>query len=129
MRGGYVLADAATGKRQVTLIASGSEVELATTARAALEADGIATAVVSMPCLDRFQSQDRSYQDEVLAPGSATVVVEAGIRQGWDGLIGRNGAFIGMSHFGESAPAGKLFEHFGITAAAVEAAARAQLAG
>ena len=129
LRGGYVLADAATGKRQVTLIASGSEVELATTARAALEADGIATAVVSMPCLDRFQSQDRSYQDEVLAPGSATVVVEAGIRQGWDGLIGRDGAFIGMSHFGESAPAGKLFEHFGITAAAVEAAARAQLAG
>ena len=127
LRGGYVLADRSAGSRQVTLIASGSEVALAIAARASLEADGIATAVVSMPCLDRFQEQDRSYQDSVLAPGSVTVVVEAGIRQGWEGYIGRDGAFVGMSHFGESAPAGQLFEHFGITAAAVEAAARAQL--
>ena len=113
----------------MTLVASGSEVALANDARTVLEAEGIATAVVSMPCLDRFLAMDDAYQDSVVPRGGALVVVEAGIRQCWDRLLGRDGAFVGMSGFGESAPAGDFFEHLGFTADAVAAAARAQLSG
>ena len=127
--GGYVLQESEAGARAVTIIATGSEVALATAARAALEADGIGTAVVSMPCVERFMAQDAGYRDAVLAPGSARVVVEAGIRQSWDRLLGDAGQFVGMDGFGASAPGAALFERFGITATAVVDKARMATAG
>ena len=122
-RGGYIAADA-EGERKATILATGSEVEIALAARDALQADGIGTAVVSMPCQELFDAQDDAYRFEVLGPGSTRVAVEAAVRLGWDRYIGLNGGFVGMDGFGASAPAGQLYEHFGITAAAVEAAIR-----
>ena len=126
-RGAYVLAEA-DGARQVTLLATGSEVSLAMRARQALQADGIGAAVVSMPCWELFDEQDQAYRDGVLGPGTARVGVEAAVSLGWHKYLGERGSFVGMNGFGASAPAPELFEHFGITAAAVEAAARALLA-
>ncbi|MGB0550968.1 MAG: transketolase [Alphaproteobacteria bacterium] len=122
-RGGYIAADA-EGERKATILATGSEVEIALAARDALQADGIGTAVVSMPCQELFDAQDDAYRFEVLGPGSTRVAVEAAVRLGWDRYIGLNGGFVGMDSFGASAPAGQLYEHFGITVAAVEAAIR-----
>jgi len=122
-RGGYIAADA-EGDRKATILATGSEVEIALAARDALQADGIGTAVVSMPCQELFDAQDDAYRFEVLGPGSTRVAVEAAVRLGWDRYIGLNGGFVGMDSFGASAPAGQLYEHFGISAAAVEAAIR-----
>ena len=127
-RGAYVLAEAAGGStsRRATLLATGSEVAIAMEAKKLLEAGGVATAVVSMPCWELFEEQDAAYRNQVL--GSAPrVAVEAAARLGWDRYIGANGAFVGMSTFGASAPAPKLYEHFGITPAAVAAAAKALL--
>ena len=125
-RGGYVLAEAAGGARKATILATGSEVEIAMAARAALAADGIAVAVVSLPCFELFAAQDVSYRDAVL--GSAPrVAVEAAVAQGWEGLIGPGGAFIGMSGFGVSAPYKEAYKHFGITAEAVAEAVRARI--
>ena len=108
------------------MIATGSEVSLAIEARDMLQEKGIGTRVVSMPCMELFAAQDERYRRSVLPAGSAVRVgIEAGIRQGWDQwLLGERAranrsAFIGMSGFGASAPAGTLFEHFGITAKAV----------
>jgi transketolase len=124
-RGAYVLAEA-TGPRRMTLLATGSEVGVALDARTVLEADGVPTAVVSMPSWELFAAQDDAEQARVL--GSAPrVAVEAAIRLGWDRWTGTGGGFVGMSGFGESAPAPVLFQHFGITAEAVVAAARARL--
>jgi transketolase len=128
-KGGYVLRENTQPSRAVTLVATGSEVALAVEAREALEADGIATAVVSMPCCELFAHQDKTYRDAVLVPGSAKVVVEAGIRQSWDRLLGDAGQFIGMDGFGASAPAEELYKHFGITVEAIVAAAKSALAG
>ncbi|MEM7520453.1 MAG: transketolase [Pseudomonadota bacterium] len=131
-KGGYVLADA-EGKRQVILIASGSEVSVAMAAREALQAEGVGTRVVSMPCMELFAAQDDAYRKRVLPGGAVRVGVEAGVRQGWDQwLLGERGkfgkaAFVGMDSFGASAPAGELFEKFGITPAAVADAAKALL--
>jgi transketolase len=122
-KGGYIAA-AAKGERKATILATGSEVEIALAARDALQADGIGTAVVSMPCQELFDVQDDAYRFEVLGPESSRVAVEAAVRLGWDRYIGLNGGFVGMDGFGASAPAGQLYEHFGITAAAVEAAIR-----
>jgi transketolase len=122
-KGGYIAA-AAEGERKATILATGSEVEIALAARNALQADGIGTAVVSMPCQELFDAQDDTYRFEVLGPGSTRVAVEAAVRFGWDRYIGLNGGFVGMDGFGASAPADQLYEHFGITAAAVEAAIR-----
>jgi transketolase len=122
-KGGYIAA-AAEGERKATILATGSEVEIALAARNALQADGIGTAVVSMPCQELFDAQDDAYRFEVLGPGSTRVAVEAAVRFGWDRYIGLNGGFVGMDGFGASAPADQLYEHFGITAAAVEAAIR-----
>ena len=122
-KGGYIAADA-EGERKATILATGSEVEIAFAARDALQADGIGTAVVSMPCQELFDAQDDAYRFEVLGRGSTRVAVEAAVRLGWDRYIGRNGGFVGMDSFGASAPADQLYEHFGITAAAVEAAIR-----
>ncbi|MSO85723.1 MAG: transketolase [Rhodospirillales bacterium] len=127
-RGAYVLAEAAGGSaaRWATLLATGSEVAIAVEAKKLLEADGVPTAVVSMPCWELFEEQDAAYRNQVL--GSAPrVAVEAAVRFGWDRYLGPRGAFVGMSTFGASAPAPKLYDHFGITPAAVAAAAKALL--
>jgi transketolase len=124
-RGAYVLREAADA-RDVTLFATGSEVEIALTAADLLAADGIAAAVVSVPSFELFAAQPAAYRAEVL--GSAPRVgVEAAIRQGWDAIIGSGGAFVGMTGFGASAPAEELYRHFGITPVAVAQAARGLL--
>ncbi len=128
-KGAYILADA-DGKRQVILMASGSEVATAMEAREALQAQGIGTRVVSMPCWELFDAQDEAYRKRVLPAGPVRVAVEAGARLGWDKyLCGERGkhnkaAFVGMDGFGASAPAGELFEHFGITGANVAQTAK-----
>ncbi|HZH45425.1 MAG TPA: transketolase [Roseococcus sp.] len=122
LRGGYVLHEA-DGERAVTLIATGSELHLAVAARATLAEAGIAAAVVSMPCWELFALQDEAYRAGVL--GSAPRIgVEAGLQMGWERWLGERSLFIGMTGFGASAPAEQLFEHFGITPAAIVAAAR-----
>ena len=122
-KGGYIAADA-DGERKATIIATGSEVEIALAAREALQADGIGTAVVSMPCQELFDAQDEAYRQSVLGPENIRVAVEAAVKLGWDRYIGPKGGFVGMDGFGASAPAGELYQHFGITASAVEAAIR-----
>ena len=125
-RGAYVLAEA-EGERKVTLLATGSEVSLAMEARESLQSDGIPTAVVSMPCWELFEEQDEAYRRGVLGPNTVRVGVEAAVSMGWDRYTGDNGSFVGMKGFGASAPAPQLFEHFGITAAAIAAAAKDKL--
>ncbi|GGO25419.1 transketolase [Gemmobacter aquaticus] len=131
-RGAYVLAEA-TGKRQVILIATGSEVEIAMKAREMLEAEGIGTRVVSMPCMELFAAQDEAYRKKVLPAGTVRIGIEAGVRQGWDRwLLGERGkeqkaAFVGMTSFGASAPADRLYKEFGITAEATVERAKALL--
>jgi len=121
-RGGYVLAEA-TGARRATLIATGSEVSIAMAARQALEASGIPTAVVSLPCWEIFAAQDAPYRESVLGAG-LRVGVEAAGGFGWERWLGPDGVFIGMKGFGASAPAEDLYRHFGITAEAVAASVR-----
>lgn len=122
-QGAYVLADA-EGKRQAIIMATGSEVEIAMKARDILQAEGIGTRVVSMPCMELFEAQDESIRRRVLPGGPVRVAVEAAVQQGWDKwLTGERGranksGFIGMDSFGASAPAGTLYEKFGITAEA-----------
>ncbi|MCB9946690.1 MAG: transketolase [Rhodospirillaceae bacterium] len=116
-RGAYVLADS-PGAR-VTLLATGSEVSIAMAARELLEGEDIAVRVVSMPCWPLFDAQPRAYRESVIDPDCLLVAVEAGIRQGWDHYIGREGIFIGMSSFGISAPYPVLYKHFGITPNAI----------
>jgi transketolase len=123
-RGAYVIAEAEGGARRVTLLATGSEVAIAVQARRALQADGVPTAVVSMPCWELFDEQDASYRSAVLGPGTARVAVEAALRFGWERYLGEHGAFVGMRGFGASGPADVLYRHFGITADAVVAAAK-----
>jgi transketolase len=124
-RGAYILAEA-EGERRVSLLATGSEVMLAMAARAQLAAQGIAAAVVSMPCWELFEQQDAAYRRHVL--GSAPrVAVEAAIEMGWERYLGAQGSFIGMHGFGASAPAEALYRHFGITPEAITAAALALL--
>lgn len=121
-RGGYVLKDSA-GSPDLILIATGSEVSLALEAFDTLTASGHQVRVVSMPSTDQFDMQDAAYRESVLpASVSRRVAVEAGIRDFWFKYVGLNGAVIGMNSFGESAPADKLFAHFGITTQAVVAA-------
>ncbi len=121
--GAYVLAEA-EGKRQAILMATGSEVEIALAARDLLQAEGIGTRVVSMPCWELFEAQDEAYRKRVLPGGPVRVAIEAAGRLGWDKwLMGERGrdtkaAFVGMEGFGASAPAPELYAHFGITAEA-----------
>ncbi|CAN5400633.1 transketolase [soil metagenome] len=127
-KGGYVLEEASEGMAQVILIATGSEVSLALTARERLEADGTPTRVVSMPCLEWFYAQDRAYQQHVLPPAvKARVSVEAGVSQGWREVVGEAGEIVAIDHFGASANAKVLFEQFGFTPDRVVAAAHASL--
>ena len=131
-QGAYVLADS-EGKRQVILMASGSEVEIAMAARDLLQKEGIGTRVVSMPCMELFAEQDETYRRRVLPSGAVRVAVEAAVRQPWDRwLLGERGreqksAFVGMEGFGASAPAEELYRHFGITAENVAQQARGLL--
>ena len=116
-RGAYVLKDSGNGEPQLILIGTGSEVSLCLEAAEALESDGVATRVVSMPCMDTFAQADEAYREEVLPRGCrARVAVEAASRLGWDRWIGDDGAFLGMETFGESGPAKDVYAHFGITA-------------
>ncbi len=121
-KGAYVLRET-PGKRDVTLLATGSEVEITMAAAALLKSEhGLSAAVVSMPSWELFEEQDESYQVRVLGK-APRVAVEAAARLGWDRWLGGNGAFIGMTGFGASAPASDLYKHFGFTAEAVAAAA------
>ncbi|MFJ5916275.1 transketolase [Streptomyces ardesiacus] len=128
-RGGYVLADASTGAPDVVLIATGSEVQLAMAAREALEAEGTAARVVSMPSVEWFEEQPRAYRESVLPPSvRARVAVEAGIGLTWHRYVGDAGRIVSLEHFGASADAKTLFTEFGFTAEHVAAAARESLA-
>lgn len=123
-RGAYVLIEA-EGARQVTLMATGSEVAIALAARDALQREGTPTAVVSMPSWELFERQEPGYQASVLGGvGSVRVACEAAVRFGWDRWLGERGGFIGMPGFGASGPAQALYQHFGITAGAIVAKAR-----
>jgi transketolase len=129
-RGAYVLREAEGGERRVSLFATGSEVHLAVAARDLLEAEGIPTAVISMPCWELFDIQPEKYRKEVLGPAwpdCVRVAVEAAIAPGWDRYIGENGRFVGLKGFGLSGPGNELFEHFGITAENVVAQAKEAL--
>jgi transketolase len=121
-RGGYVLIDVADP--QVVLIATGSEVALAVEAHKLLQAQGIAARVVSMPSTSVFDRQDAAWQRRVLPRGVPKVAIEAGHPDLWRKYVGLDGAVIGLDRFGESAPAARLLEHFGFTAARVAQAAR-----
>ncbi|GAB3588396.1 transketolase [Amycolatopsis endophytica] len=124
-RGGYVLAEASSGSPQVVLVGTGSEVQLAVEARKVLEAEGVATRVVSMPCVEWFDRQEQSYRDRVLPPSvRARVVVEAGTAQPWHRFAGDAGEIVSLEHFGASADFKTLFTQFGITTEAVVDAAR-----
>lgn len=126
-KGAYVLKEA-SGAPQVILIGTGSEVEVALDAQSALEAEGIPTRVVSMPCQEWFDAQPEEYRNEVLPPEVTTrVSVEAGIAQGWTKYVGANGKSISIEHFGASAKGTLLFTEFGVTADAVVAAAKESL--
>ncbi len=131
-KGAYVLEEAA-GKRQVILMATGSEVEIALKARDLLQAEAIGTRVVSMPCMELFAAQDEAYRRKILPPGAVRVAVEAAVRQPWDRwLLGERGSekkagFVGMEGFGASAPAERLYAEFGITPEAIVAKVKALL--
>ncbi len=127
-KGGYVLADSEAGVPRVVLIATGSELQLAVEARKVLEADGVATRVVSMPSQELFEAQDQSYRDQVIPPAvRARVAVEAGIAQPWYRYVGDAGEIVSIEHFGASADYQTLFKEFGFTADAVVSAARHSL--
>jgi transketolase len=128
-KGAYTLLEAANGKPEVILIATGSEVEIAVNARLQLEGAGIATRVVSAPCLEWFDEQPAAYREQVL-PSSvkAKVSVEAGLSLGWNKYVGPFGKSVSIEHFGASADAKTLYREFGMTAEAVVAAARESLA-
>ena len=125
--GAYLLAGHDTAldeQRQVTLLATGSEVALALQAQQLLQAQGIATAVVSMPCWELFALQNADYQSRILGVSGVRIGIEAAVRQGWDAYLGASGGFVGMHSFGASGPKEALYEKFGITAQSVVALAK-----
>jgi transketolase len=129
-KGGYILLDAASGDPDVILLATGSEVSIAVDARDLLGKLKIAARVVSLPCLEWFNAQPRSYRERVLPPSvRARVSVEAGVAQGWHELVGDFGRTVSLEHFGASADQATLYREFGITAAAVAKAAQDSLKG
>ncbi|MEZ5691946.1 MAG: transketolase [Rickettsiales bacterium] len=115
-RGGYVISPATGHKSQVTILATGSEVEIALAAQKQLAEKNVAVKVVSMPCWELFDEQPVSYREEVLGKDTLKVAIEAASGFGWERYIGTDGIFIGMNGFGASAPAVDLYKHFGITA-------------
>ncbi|MEQ8354696.1 MAG: transketolase [Kiloniellaceae bacterium] len=124
--GAYIMAPA-DSERQVTLIASGSEVVIALEAQKLLRDEGISSAVVSMPCWELFERQTPHYRDEVLGPGTLHIAIEAALPFGWERWIEPGGGFVGMRGFGASAPAKELYRKFGITAEAVVDAVKTRL--
>lgn len=124
--GAYELATPSDDAK-VTIFATGSEVEIAMNARTQLEAKGIATRVVSVPCFELFENQTAAYKKALIGNAPVRIAVEAAISMGWERFIGENGTFIGMKGFGASGPIDELYKHFGITADAVVAAAEAKL--
>jgi transketolase len=126
-KGGYVLRDAANAR--AILIATGSEVELAMKAADALAGEGIAVRVVSMPSTDVFERQDAAYKASVLTRGTPRVAIEAGVSDFWYKYVGLDGAVVGIDTFGESAPAGVLFKHFGFTVENVVAKVKSVIQG
>ena len=124
-KGGYVLEEA-VGERKVTLIATGSEIMIALAARDQLQAEGIGTRLVSMPCTELFDAQSREYKASVLGSG-LKISVEAASTYGWERYVGQDGIVIGLPSFGASGPADKVYAHFGITADAIVKAAKATL--
>jgi transketolase len=127
-RGGYILRDC-SGTPDIILVATGSEVALATAAAAELDADGVQARVVSMPSVDQFDAQDDDYRESVLPSGATKrIAIEAGVTEGWWRHVGTQGRVIGLDRFGESAPAGELFEHFGFSVTNVLKNAREMLA-
>jgi transketolase len=128
-KGGYVLVEASTPVPDVILIATGSEVEIAVAAGQKLEAQGIGARVVSMPCVEWFESQDQNYRDQVLPPTvKARVSVEAGIAMSWHKIVGGFGECVSLEHYGESADYQTLYTEFGITPDATVAAAQRSIA-
>ncbi len=123
-KGGYVLLEAEGGEREMTIFAAGSELQLAVKARDTLQAEGIPTAVVSMPCRMLFEKQDMAYQNAVVGKTRARVAVEAGVRDSWDRYLGLDGKFVGMHRFGASGKIDDVYKKFGITTEAVISAAR-----
>jgi len=124
-KGGYVLAEASNGTPEVVLMGTGSEVQIAVAAREQLEAQGVPTRVVSLPCWEWFAEQDQSYRESVLPPSvRARVSVEAGVPMGWREFVGDAGRIVGVNHYGASAAYTVLYEEFGLTAEAVVTAAR-----
>jgi transketolase len=127
-KGGYVLEDSSAGVPKVVLVATGSELQIAVEARKVLEADGVATRVVSMPSQELFEAQDQSYRDSVLPPTvKARVAVEAGIAAPWYRYVGDAGEIVSIEHYGASADYQTLFKEFGFTADAVVSSARRSL--
>jgi transketolase len=127
-KGAYVLADAAGGKPQVILMATGSELSLAVEAYEKLKAEGVKTRLVSMPSWELFEMQDEKYRASVFPSDvTARVAVEAAAKFGWERYLGFKGRFVGMTGYGASAPASALYKHFGITVDAVVAAAKAAM--
>ena len=122
-RGGYVLSEA-SGAARAVLIATGSEVGIALDAQKALAAEGLPVRVVSMPCTNLFDRQDAAYRASVLPAGLPRIAIEAGVTDFWRKYTGLEGAVLGIDSFGESAPAGVLFEHYGLTSAKLAAEAR-----
>jgi transketolase len=115
-RGGYVLREATGSAAELILIGTGSELHLCVAAADVLEAEGIPTRVVSLPCWERFDAQDQAYRDEVLPPTvRRRLSVEAGVSLGWERWVGDEGAILGLDRFGASAPAATIFEAFGFT--------------
>lgn len=125
-RGAYELSPA-KGEAKVTLIATGSEVAIALDAQKQLQTEGIGARVVSAPCLELFEQQSAEYKKQILGEGTVRIAIEAAVQQGWDRYIGGDGAFIGMTGFGASAPINDLYNHFEITAEAAVAAAKERL--
>ncbi len=125
-KGAYELR-AADGEAQVTIIATGSEVELAIAAQGTLQTDGIPTRVVSMPSTDVFDDQPEDYKNQILGGAAINVAIEAGVKFGWERYVGRDGIIIGMDSFGASAPAEELYDYFGITADVIVSAVKDKL--
>jgi transketolase len=125
-KGAYELV-AANGPAKVSIFASGSEVQLAVEAQKQLAAKGIATRVVSVPCMDLLLELPKAEREAIIGNAPVKIAVEAAIRMGWDAIIGHDGGFVGMNGFGASAPAKELYKHFGITTEAVVSAAESRL--
>jgi transketolase len=125
--GAYEIGPSIAGQARVSIFASGSEVAIAVEAKNLLDAQGVLTRVVSVPCMELFAAQDASERAALISSATVNVAVEAGVRQGWDAIIGSDGVFVGMQSFGASAPYKDLYRHFGITPEKVAEAALSKL--